>query len=303
MKKHTIPMFVAAALSAATVSQATLFSSTFDDATSANDFVVAQVAGSNDVITFGFDYGALGIPEAPSSPIGAAATRGLFLQANRAAPGVINGINILAANNGVLLNFTQNIDVTFDLWMGVGTDLAAGTEIALFGINKTDSNSVNRRTGATQTGADGVWFHASGDGGFGSTSTVANSRDVVAYINNDVAGRLDNLQEPLASLFPAQGNLPAGALGNRWVTVRIQEIGNEVSMSFNGTEIFRFENTGPTAGTVFLGYQDPFSGSIPSDTDNFFAVYDNLNVVPEPGTLAALGIGALALLRRKRNRS
>lgn len=293
-------MFAVAALCAASTSQASLFSSTFDDASSANDFLIAQVAGSNDVITFGFDYGALGIPEAPSTPIGAAATRGLFLQANRAAPGAINGINVMAASNGVLLNFTQNIDVTFDLWMGVGSDLASGTEIALFGINKTNENSVNRRPGATQSGADGVWFHASGDGGFGSTSTVPNSRDVVAYVDNTIVGRLDNLEEPLVSLFPAQGNLPAGALGNRWVTVRIQELGNEVRMSFNGTQVFSFVNTGPTAGTVFLGYQDPFSSSIPSDTDNFFAVYDNLTVVPEPATIAALGLGAFALMRRKR---
>lgn len=300
MKNYTAPMFAVAALCAASTSQASLFSSTFDDASSANDFLIAQVAGSNDVITFGFDYGALGIPEAPSTPIGAAATRGLFLQANRAAPGAINGINVMAASNGVLLNFTQNIDVTFDLWMGVGSDLASGTEIALFGINKTNENSVNRRPGATQSGADGVWFHASGDGGFGSTSTVPNSRDVVAYVDNTIVGRLDNLEEPLVSLFPAQGNLPAGALGNRWVTVRIQELGNEVRMSFNGTQVFSFVNTGPTAGTVFLGYQDPFSSSIPSDTDNFFAVYDNLTVVPEPATIAALGLGAFALMRRKR---
>ncbi|MFQ3669079.1 MAG: hypothetical protein SNJ61_09355, partial [Fimbriimonadaceae bacterium] len=116
LKKCATPMVAAAALCAASVSQASLFSSTFDDASSADDFLVARVTGSNDVITFGFDYGALGISEAPSTPIGAAATRGLFLQANRSAPGAINGINVMAASNGVLLNFAQNIDVTFDLW-------------------------------------------------------------------------------------------------------------------------------------------------------------------------------------------
>jgi hypothetical protein len=280
---------------------AQLFSNTFDNAASANSFLVTSVANLHETVTFGYDYSVRGIAEAPSTPGGAAATRGLFIQANKppaGTTGVINGINVTAASGGIAINFNQpNLKVTFDMWMNVPTPLTNTTEQALFGIN-TDGAGVNSRTGATQTGADGVWYHLANEGGYGATSTTPNSRDYVNYINNGVADRKDNGEQPFLSLFP-NGPL-AGAPGNGWVRVAIEEVGNNVRLSLNGTLISDVVNTGPSSGSVFVGYQDPFSGSVGS-TD-LFVVYDNFQVVPEPGTMAALGLGALALIRRRRSK-
>jgi hypothetical protein len=288
------------------VASATIFTSTFDSAATSADFNVTKIPGSTDTITFGYDYSANSIPEAPSSPMGATATRGLFIQANKLPPpataGFNNGINVTPAVGGVAISFNHvGQKMSFDMYMNVPSPLTNTTEQALFGIN-TDGLGVNSRTGGTQTSADGVWYHVANEGGYGNTSTIANSRDVVGYINNTVptGARLDNGDAPFPALFP-NGPL-IGAPGNTWVTVVVEEVGSNVVMSMNGTTIFNFANTGPTSGSVFLGYQDPFSGSLGANT--LFVIFDNLSVVPEPGaylfgSVATVIAGMIAYRRRK----
>lgn len=298
MKKSMIALAVAMAIPV--TAQAALFSNTFDDATTSSAFNVTQIAGSTDVITFGFDYSTRNIAEAPSTPVGAAATRGLFLQANKPAAGAgsINGINVTAAVGGVSINFGGDILVQFDMYLGVGA-LISSTEIGLFGIN-TDGVGVNSRTGNVQSGSDGVWYHVANEGGFGTTATAANGRDVVNYIGTSVAGRLDNGQAPFPGLFP-NGPL-VGAPGNAWVSVVIAEVGGNIVMTMNGVTVFDVANTGPTSGSVFIGYQDPFSGSVPTPAANYFGLFDNVvvSVIPEPSALGVVGLAGMALVRRRR---
>jgi len=278
---------------------APFFSDTFDTAGSSANWLTTTVAGAGDTVTYGFDYSTKGLPEAPNTPSLTVATRGLFIQTNKnIATGVINGLNVTASAGGVAINFNQDIKMTFDMWLGVDPTLVSTTEQALYGIN-TDGAGVNSRTGATQSAADGVWYHVAGEGGYGNTSTTPNSRDVVNYINNGVSGRLDNAEAPFPALFP-NGPL-VGTPGNSWVRVEISEVGGNVKMLMNGGVIFDVANTGPTSGSVFLGYQDPFSGSLGSNALQF-GVFDNVVVeaVPEPTSLAIVGVAALAALRRRR---
>ncbi|MFN3963039.1 MAG: PEP-CTERM sorting domain-containing protein [Fimbriimonadaceae bacterium] len=293
-------MMIAGAMVAVTAPAyaVTLYSSTFDTGASASDFNVVSVNSAADTVIFGDNYGARGVAEAPSTPSGAAATSGLYMQTNKGATGVINGINAYLTAGGVH-TFTGDITVSFDMWMNVPSTLTNTTEQALFGIN-TDGVGTNTRTGSTQTGADGVWYHMANEGGYGNTSTTPNSRDFVGYVNNTVptGARFDNGEEPFLSLFPS-GPL-AGAPGNSWVRVEIEEIAGNVELRFNGTTITNFVNTSAADGFVFLGYQDPFSSSL--GATSLFVVYDNLTVtaVPEPASMIALGAGLLALARRRR---
>lgn len=201
------------------------------------------------------------------------------------------------------INFNQDIRFSFDMWLNY-SGATATTEQALFGIN-TDGAGVNSRTGATQTGADGIWYHVATEGGYGATSATANSRDVVNYIGNSVptGGRLDNNDAPFPALFPNPGGI-VGTPGNQWVRVVVEEAGGNVRMTMNGTEVFNVANTGPTSGSVFIGYQDPFPGSL-ADPATSFAVFDNVTVtaVPEPEEYAAAAAVALvgfAVWRRSR---
>jgi len=283
---------------------ATLFSETFDSAASSSNFVVTQIAGSADTVAFGYDYSANAIPEAPSTPGGAAAQRGLYVQANKPAgsTGATNGINVTAANGGIAINFAQVIRLSFDMWLNVPSQLTNTTEQALFGIN-TDGLGVNSRTGATQTGADGVWYQVANEGGYGNTSTTPNSRDVVNYINNTVpaGGRLDNGDPPFPALFPNSPPSPlVGTPGNGWVKVVVKEVGGNVVMSMNGVDVFNVPNSGPTAGSLFVGYQDPFSGSV--GATSLFAIFDNVEVVPEPSSLALALVAVGGFLIRRQTR-
>jgi len=284
--------------------QAALFLDAFDSGASSSNFLVTQIAGSTDTFTFGHDYSVNLIPEAPRSIGAFNAQRGLFLAANNslALPpiGANNGINVTPSIGGIAINFGQDIRMSFDMWLNISTVTAASTELALFGIN-TDGLLVNSRTGATQANADGVWYHVSAEGGFGNTSTNPNSRDYVNYIGNAVPGRLDNADSIPTGVFPTSLPVP-GIPGNSWVQVDIEEIGGNVRMSMNGITVFDVANTGPTVGSVFLGYQDPFSGSFSGPSG--FVVFDNLSVtaVPEPSTFALLvpvAAGAWVVRRRR----
>ncbi len=298
MKKFTTFAGLLGALSATGLGS-TLYSSAFDSATSAADFNVISVASSADTVIFGDDYGVRGIAEAPSTTAGDTVTTGLFMQTNKGTAGVVNGINAYLTAGGVS-SFVGDIRVSFDMWLNVPSPLTNTTEVALFGIN-TNGAGTNTRTGNSQTNADGVWYHLANEGGFGSSSTTPNSRDFVGYTGNTVQARLDNGQQPFLGLFP-NGPL-AGAPGNGWVRVVIEENAGTVELRMNNTVISSFADGGFADGFVFLGYQDPFSGSLGSR--DLFAVYDNLlvestAVVPEPATMTALAVGLLALGRRRR---
>jgi len=195
---------------------------------------------------FGFDYSAFGIPEAPNSQPGDAATQGLRLAAN--IPGNFGGDQIAAVYEHP--SFTGQYTVQVDAWVNwsphptfAGTTEHVGV-LAGFTVADAQASLHPGRNGA------GVLFDGDGDGGCsanacdymlvksGAAVDLASGQygessfggaNQPGYSNTNSNGNL-NLQ----ALFPsfdiatatgglnATGTQPAGALGFQWVVVTLE---------------------------------------------------------------------------------
>ncbi|MGI9455827.1 MAG: hypothetical protein ACR2NU_04655, partial [Aeoliella sp.] len=115
--------------------------------------------------TFGFDYSALGVPEAPHSDTGDTAHRGLRLAAN--LPGLWGGDQIAAVYENP--SFTDQYTLQVDVWLNWAADPAGSgtTEHAgvLAGFNVTDAQGT---FSPGQNGA-GVLYSSDGDAGCGAS--------------------------------------------------------------------------------------------------------------------------------------
>lgn len=196
---------------------------------------------------FGFNYSALGIPEAPNSNISDAPTRGLRLATN--VPGGWGGDQIAAIYEDP--SFTGQYTLVVDVWLnwaaiasGSGTTEHAG----VLAGSKVDGAQLSFAPG--QNGA-GVLFSSDGDAACGTSGSAcdyilvkdgaeldtasgqyadptATATNRAGYNESFTSGGLD-----LPTLFPsfdigsetgglnATGTQPAGTLGFQWVGVTL----------------------------------------------------------------------------------
>ncbi len=258
---------------------------------------------------FFFDYSSVGIPAAPSG----AGTHGLKLQANLSS-GIFGGFSV--SPNGQ--SFAGDYTVNFDWWANFNGPFPGGgsgsTNLSTFGIGT--SGTIAQWPGGTQ---DSVWFGATGDGGSASDwraySTAAptsypsgNAVYAAPTINNTdpyYAGFGGNMA-PAAQLllFPQQtGTTNVGSAGMEWHQVEIDKAGDSITWRVDGLLIATIDLNTVTlgGGNIFFGHSDinATSSADPNDADLLFTLIDNINVVPEPGTLGLLLVGGVALVRRR----
>ena len=107
-------------------------------------------SNTNNQTTFGYDYSADGIPEAPNTQVGDDATSGLKMEAN--LDGTVGSIFHVYPTGQ---NFTGDYQLRFDAWMEYGT---AGTTEYLGGSIAYNGTSAD-------VGGGGVSVFATGDGG------------------------------------------------------------------------------------------------------------------------------------------
>lgn len=239
---------------------------------------------------FGFDYSALGIPEAPNSDPNDTSTLGLRLGAN--LPGGWAGDQVAAAYEDA--SFVGQYTLQVDVWMNnapSGTTEHAGV-FAGFDVDDAQLSFAPGQNGA------GVAYSSDGDASCSLTSGVCDyillkdgaeldidsgqyeessigGGNQPGYNHTDSNGNID-----LPALFPsfdiaaatgglnATGTQPAGALGFQWVTVTIEVDPNAVGSGSNGnrgvaTVSLHSHSSGNsfTLGTIDNSVtDDPFDG-------------------------------------------
>ena len=207
---------------------------------------------------FGFNYSALGIPEAPHSEVGDPNTLGLRLAAN--TPGGWGGDQVAAVYEDP--NFDGQYTLQVDIWLnwsaiagsGSGTTEHAG---ALVGFNVADAQS---SFAPGQNGA-GMLFDSDGDASCGSVCDYMLVKDGAELdLFSGQYGESDfglgnrsgynhnnsNVNIDMQALFPSfdigsatgglngTGTQPAGALGFQWVTATLEVDATATGSGTNG---------------------------------------------------------------------
>lgn len=301
MYRRMTPAFLLAAIAACLLVPATSFGTTiFSDASGTSGQYTELLFGEA-YVEYGFDYSLAGRLSADIGPAPAGGdSLGILLAANNLVGGSTGGSylfpNIAPGGNYLL---------SFDFFSGVNN--GGGTsEHVLAGVN---ANATDRGPWqASATYAD----H------FGITTASDISNDYAPYAS--ISGTntylvADALDENDAIVQSAVG--PDGAMAEEWVQIRVRSIGDDTTLSINGVDLITVSNSDFNTGDVFLGYADYFGSVAGGETANIydgvsafdpfnasFGIIDNVSVVqivPEPTSVALLGLGSLALVVRRRS--
>jgi hypothetical protein len=267
--------------------ESVLFSDDFSFADTATNWVVYYASTNppedDKTVTFAFDYTGQGIPPAPHSN---ADTLGLFIQVNKNdATATAAAVNLYPLNK----SFSGDYALRFDMYLIVGAG-SLTTEYALMGINHSGTKTNWFRNSGTFVPAgwqfDGLFY--------GVESDAAALGDYVLYSSPQVSGNPTALTpgrnaETLTQVFKSPpyfsgGTAAGGAPANvdfspnpAWADVEISQIGNQVTLKINNTEIFGYTNTtNATSGNIMIGYVDAFDSLGPPLSG---VIYDNVRVI------------------------
>lgn len=198
-------------------------------------------SNTNNQTTFGYDYSADGIPEAPNTQVGDDATSGLKMEAN--LDGTVGSIFHVYPTGQ---NFTGDYQLRFDAWMEYGT---AGTTEYLGGSIAYNGTSAD-------VGGGGVSVFATGDGG--------SSNDYRQFNDAAFAGLGNGNVDPYLSFLPSTNGSVAGSPGFQWVTWEFNVVGGNVDVYIEKPDTSRLlvtsvSATSSTDGNIGLYYADYFA--------------------------------------------
>jgi hypothetical protein len=281
-------------------------------------FTVNTSGTTDSFVDPSFNYSTVGIPAAPSG----AGTLGLKIYANHTS-GVFGGVSASPVGQ----SFTGDYTLRFDWWANFNGPAPVGgsgsTQLSTFGVG-TAGNTPQWPGGAQ----DSAWFGATGDGNSSSDWRAYSSAAPTSYLpasgvyaagtsttpdarnhSHPYYAGFGGVTAPAAqeALFPQQsGTTLVGSAGWEWHQVEITKSGNSITWTVDSLPIVTLDATTVILGgdNIFFGHSDTnaTSSTDPNDTALLFTLIDNVEVtvVPEPGTLALVGLAVPALLRLRR---
>lgn len=316
--------------------QGALFSENFDGNVASQWNVIS--GPSDFTAIFDFDYSTIGIPEAPNSVGNSDATRGLKMYANEYSVqyggGSVSPIGLDLGSGDYVMTFDwwQNFHGPAP-GGGSGTTQISYAGIMTDGVSSNVSGIVDGVFFAqTLDGGSGADWRAYSSMAPSSHQALDTTNGIPVYEAS--AGGTDplarNASNPYYALAPelvphaipaAQtaivaglaptvdhtGTSQPGITAFSWAEGKITKTGTIITFEVNDLLIATIDTadvgfvTSPTGGNnILLGHSDTNAGS---STDALFStltfsLFDNIVVVPEPGTLMVLCWGLPVLLRR-----
>jgi len=265
---------------------------------------------------FNFDYSTAGIPLSPNAKAGDS-TRALRLEVNwdHNTSGQYPSISVSPKNQ----SFSGDFVLQFDIWSNSVGPISKGA-----GSGATMINGAGIGTNATSlhdpfSPNDGLSFWTDNEGDISNNYRIypaANQSEGQKYLAapqdgsnlpsshlNSYYSQFGGHEAPVAqvALFPGQtGTTAIGTQGMAWHTWQIAKSGDTVTWTIDGlliATVTNYSSLGLTGDNILFGRFDPFWGASadPNGPAMNFTLIDNIMVIPEPSTYAAI-FGGLALL-------